>query len=323
MNEIASKTRLAQRAASLYYIQGKTMEYIAESLQTSRSSVSRLLSFARKTGLVEIRLHNPDQSIAGIQRELTRAYGVSTYVIPTPGTVNPWERTVHVARHAGRIIPTLVNPGNVLGVAWGTTMAGVARHLTPRPISDVTIVQLNGSAYPGDFGIGFVSDILGRFAEAFGGKVEPFPVPAFFDDPRTREAMWRERSVRRVLKIQERMDVALFGIGSPVSAVPGHVYRGGYLDTTDRAHLSEQRIAGDVATVFFRGDGSEDGVTLNQRSSGPPLEVLRRTPRRVCVVGDPSRIDATRGALSAGLITDLIIDEHMAGELAGTNVQSS
>lgn len=322
MNDSSSKERLAYSAATLYYQQSKTMEEVSRILATSRSSVSRLLSYARKTGIIEIRLHGSEEAIGVIQRQVSDIYGVTAYVIPGSGASNPWERTINVARQAGRIIPALVDPGNVLGVAWGTTIAGIARYLKPRSVSDVTIVQLNGSAHIGTFGIGFAGDILSRFAETFGGSVEPFPVPAFFDNPDTRDAMWRERSVQRVLSIQERMDVALFGIGSPTSSIPSHVYRGGYMDAADRSDLSRQRVAGDVATVFFRSDGSEDGIELNRRSSGPSLDVLRRTPRRVCVVGDPSRLDGTRGALAAGLVTDLIVDEQLASKLVKADERS-
>lgn len=316
MEEFTSKTRLAYSAADLYYQQGRTMAEVSKILATSRSTVSRLLSYARRTGIVEIRLHGGEEAITTTQRQISDTYGVTTYVIPGSGAVNSWERTINVARQAGRIIPTLVAPGSVIGVAWGTTMAGVARYLKPRAISDVTIVQLNGSAHTGTFGIGFAGDILGRFAETFGGSIEPFPVPAFFDSSATRDAMWRERSIQRVLSIQESMDVALFGIGSPISSIPGHVYRAGYMDASDRAELARQNVAGDVATVFFREDGNEDGIELNRRSSGPSLDVVRRTPRRICVVGDPSRLAGTRGALAAGLVTDLIVDEQLASKLA-------
>jgi deoxyribonucleoside regulator len=215
----------------------------------------------------------------------------------------------------------MVEPAMVVGVAWGTTMAGVARHLQSRPLVDVTVVQLNGAAHPDNFGIGFVGDILDRFAEALAGRVEPLPVPAFFDDPATRRAMWRERSVLRILSLQGRMDVAVFGVGDPRSDIPGHVYRGGYLDVADHETLAEDRVVGDVATMFFRADGTHEGIRLNERSSGPDVDVLRRAPRRVCVVSDPSRIPAVRGALAADLVTDLIIDEQSARELTSTYVQ--
>ena len=45
------------------------------------------------------------------------------------------------------------------------------------------------------------------------------------------------------------------------------------------------------------------------------FELLRRTPRRVCVVAGLSKLPSLRGALSAELVTDLIVDESTARAL--------
>jgi DNA-binding transcriptional regulator LsrR (DeoR family) len=127
--------------------------------------------------------------------------------------------------------------------------------------------------------------------------------------------MWRERSTRRILDIQERMDVALFGLGSPFSEVRSHVYAGGYLGQEDYASLDESGVVGDVATVFFREDGSHHDIPLNQRASGPDIDLIKRVPRRVCIVSGPSKVHSLRGALAADLITDLIVDEGTARAL--------
>lgn len=323
MTEIADRTKLALRAAQMYYVRDLKMTAIADSMHMSRSSVSRLLTYARDTGLVDIRIKAPTDGIARLQHSIRLHNGATAYIIPVPSGMSPQERSVQVARHAGRIFSAMVEPSSVVGVAWGTTMAGVSRHLVSRPLSDVTVVQLNGAAYPENFGIDFVGDILDRFAQTFTARVEPLPVPAFFDDPVTRTAMWRERTVARIRALHTRLDTVVFGIGAPDSDIPGHVYRSGYLDAHDRAQLAADGVVGDVATVFLRADGTHDAIALNERSSGPDLALLRRAQRRVCVVSDPSRMSALRGALAAGLITDLIIDEHSARELTRTYVQGT
>ena len=66
-----SKVIAALTAAQLYYMQAKTMEVIARELGTSRSSVSRLLGYARETGLVDIRINSPLERL-GILEERIR-----------------------------------------------------------------------------------------------------------------------------------------------------------------------------------------------------------------------------------------------------------
>src|SRR5690606_3233881 len=83
----------------------------------------------------------------------------------------------------------------------------------------------------------------------------------------------------------------------------------------DRAEYEREGVVGDVATVFYRQDGSSEGIVLNRRSSGPDFDTLRSVPRRVCIVADPSKRVSLLGALNAKLVTDLIVDETTATEL--------
>jgi DNA-binding transcriptional regulator LsrR (DeoR family) len=121
--------------------------------------------------------------------------------------------------------------------------------------------------------------------------------------------------VQRILDLQSRMSIAIFGVGSVDADYPSHVYAGGYLDEDDLNILASSDVVGDVATVFIRGDGSSDGITLNERSTGPSLDQLRQVRRSICVVSGASKINGLRGALTAGLATDLILDEASARRL--------
>ena len=54
-----SKVSTAIRAAKMYYYQNLTTGVIAKEMSISRSTVSRLLSFARDSGLIDIRIIEP------------------------------------------------------------------------------------------------------------------------------------------------------------------------------------------------------------------------------------------------------------------------
>ncbi|UYY79834.1 MULTISPECIES: sugar-binding domain-containing protein [unclassified Arthrobacter] len=305
----------ALRAAQMYYLQDLTMDAIARELRTSRSTVSRLLSSARESGLVQIQIRSPLDSAPELERMIRSHYGVDVHVVPVLDTLNEAETLDRVATQAARTIGPLVDSNAIIGVAWGATISAVSRHLTRKITHGSTIVQLNGAGNMQTTGITYASDIMRRFGIAYGARVEQFPVPAFFDHAATKTAMWNERSVQRVLDLQARMSIAIFGVGSVHSDYPSHVYAGGYLDETDLNLLASLDVVGDVATVFFRADGSSDGITLNERSTGPSHEQLRQVRRRICVVSGASKINGLRGALEAGLATDLILDEATAKHL--------
>lgn len=313
----ADEARLstALRAAQMYYMQDLTMDAIASELKTSRSSVSRLLSHARETGLVDIQIRSPFDRGSRLEHEIAQRHRVTAHVVPIPETTSDVDRLERVAMTAARLLNRHVDSNMTLGVAWGSTLSAISRHLVRKETHNTVVVQMNGAGNTQTTGIDYASQIMQRFGEAYSAQIQQFPVPAFFDDPRTKEGLWRERSTKRVLDIQSRMDIAVFGLGSPFAEVPSHVYIGGYLDAEDYRSLSEDGVIGDVATVFYRQDGSSRDIALNARATGPGLDRLRRVARRVCVVSGAQKLASLRGALAARLITDLVVDEGLARRL--------
>ncbi len=308
----ARATQRALTAAHLYYVQNRTMEAIAAELRTSRSTVSRLLALARATGIVDIRIRSPFEAPQRLEEHVSERFGVTAHVVPVPDDATDVERLERVAAAAAHLLGELVGSDMTIGVAWGATTAAMSRRLVPKAVHGTTFVQLNGSGNTRTTGLLYASEILSRFAAAYGGTVQQFPVPAFFDDPRTKLAMWRERSTRRILALQSTMDLVVFSTGSADSQLPSHVYSGGYLEPPDLESLAAERVVGDVATVFFRADGSSDRIALNDRATGPHFDVLRRVDRRMCVVSGISKLDSLRGALAARLATDIVLDEATA-----------
>jgi len=309
-----SQVNDALTAAHLYYLQGQTMEVIAKELGTSRSTVSRLLSFAKSSGLVDIRIRSPFDGPKRLEGEIRDRFGIAAHLVPAPDSTAEVDRLERVAVAAARVIDQHVDSNMTIGVAWGSTVGAVSRHLIPKKTHNVVVVQLNGSGNTRTTGIQYASEILQRFGQAYEATVEQFPVPAFFDDPETKRALWRERSTKRILDIQSQMGLVVFSVGAANADVPSHVYAGGYLEHADLRALAADRVVGDVATVFYRADGSNVGIELNARASGPDFSQLRLVPRRICVVAGRAKVESLHGAIQAGLVTDLVIDEPTARE---------
>ena len=79
--------------------------------------------------------------------------------------------------------------------------------------------------------------------------------------------------------------------------------------------LEVDGVIGDLATVFFRRDGSWEDVRINKRASGPPLSLYSSVERAICVVSGRNKVPGLRAALRAGMMTDLIVDEPTAHDL--------
>ena len=333
----------AYEAASMYYVQGETMEVIAHHLRVSRSTVSRLLARARQEGVVRVTLVQPGGA-GSLEGRMTQAFGVRTHIVPVREGTTEIHRLQQVAsvaaahmvdliealaEQAGNGGPQVQDPagsggegpvqgrgsgGVVVGVAWGTTMSEVSGALPSRSVPGLTVVQLNGASDPVREGPS-AGEVLSRMRLSLGARTISFPVPAFFDHVATREAMWSERSVKRVLAVTRRASLAVFGVGALDAlngALPSQVYEGGHLTARDQAVLRRQNVVGDVCTVLLRSDGSWRDVTLNARATGPTPAQLSRIPRRLCVAAGTGKARALLAALRARTATDLIVDDATA-----------
>ena len=153
----------AYEAASMYYVQGETMEVIAHHLGVSRSTVSRLLARARREGIVRVTLVQPGGA-GSLEGRMAQAFDVRTHIVPVREGTTEIHRLQQVASvaaaHMVDLIETLAESGGsggtaapaapgpagqgrgnrgddarqtdagrdgaggvVVGVAWGTTMS--------------------------------------------------------------------------------------------------------------------------------------------------------------------------------------------------------
>lgn len=299
------------RAATMYYVQDETMDSIAHMLGTSRSTVSRLLKRARESGIVRVTIQDPENP-GKVGQALQRMFGIRVHLVTVREGASDVFRLEQVAKVSAQLLVNSVKAGTTLGVAWGTTVSAIANQLVPTPVPGVTVVGMNGGANQTTSGIPYVGSIYTRFADTFGGHVIHLPMPAFFDFPSTREAMWRERSIRAVQEVQSKIDIAIFGVGGIDSPLQSRVYSASYLDEDDITQLRAQGVVGDVCTVMLREDGSYADVAINARSTGLTPPQLRRIPRRFCVVSGLAKAAPILGALRARVATDLVIDEATA-----------
>ena len=345
----------AYEAASMYYVQGETMEVIAHHLGVSRSTVSRLLARARQEGVVRVSLVQPGGA-GSLEGRMAQVFGVRTHIVPVREGTTEIHRLQQVASvaaaHMVDLIGALAEPDRgggagapepggpesenrgepagpagpagagqevgaaslVVGVAWGTTMSEVSAALPSRTVPGLTVVQLNGASDPMREGPS-AGEVLSRMRLSLGARTISFPVPAFFDHVAAREAMWSERSVKRVLSVARRASLAVFGVGALDAlngALPSQVYKGGHLTARDQAVLRRQNVVGDVCTVLLRADGSWRDVTLNARATGPTPAQLARIPRRLCVAAGTGKARALLAALRARTATDLVVDDATA-----------
>jgi DNA-binding transcriptional regulator LsrR (DeoR family) len=313
--EEQEKSMDALKVARMHYYQNMTSEAIAHELNVSRSTISRLLSYAREQGLVNIQIVDPNEHPQLLEARIVEQFAIKrAHVVPVSGIAGESEWLARVVQYAANYLNSIFDSRMVMGIAWGTTISAIARYLQPKATHDSQIIQLNGAGNTQSMGIEYASEILVRFAQNYQAVANLFPVPTFFDYAATKAALWKERSIQRLLDLQNQADLLLYSIGAVNAGVPSHVYSAGYLERADFQDLKRLKLVGDIATVFFREDGSFDRIPINERTSGPALELFQRK-HGICVVSGYAKVAGLAAAMRGGLVNELIIDEPTARKL--------
>jgi DNA-binding transcriptional regulator LsrR (DeoR family) len=248
--------------ARLYYVRELTQQQIAQRLGVSRFKVLRLLEQARAEGVVRFEIDEAVPVHDDLSRELEKRFGLASAVVVDDG----------VDASAGELIPRLLRPDDVLGVAWGETLARTAEHLSP-VAAPVPVVQICGAIDGLQPGTG-PTELAARYAAWAGGAFHPLAAPAVADERALR------RAVRPTTAIFDRVSIALVGIGARSDG------------------------AGHLLVHVFDDDGR---IVSHERAIALTVAQLRRT-RVVAIAAGRGKRRAVRGALSTGLLDVLVTD---------------
>lgn len=260
-----SMSALAE-VARLYYVRQLTQQQIAERLGVSRFKVNRLLDQARSEGVVRFQIEEPFPVDDALASQLEERFGLEQALVVEEG----------VAGAAAELLPRLLRPRDVLGVAWGDTLARMTAHLPPAP-ARVPVVQVCGAIEGLVAGTG-PTELAARYAAWTGGRFHPLEAPAVADERALR------RAVRPTTDIFDRVSIVLLGIGARSDGA-GHL----------------------LVHVF-----DEDGRILSkERTISLSVAQLRRT-RVVAAAGGRAKRQAVLGALRTGLVDVLVTDTACA-----------
>lgn len=297
----------ATRAAWLYYDRGLTQDEIARRLIVSRSTVSRLLTYAREAGIVAISLTRPLPEVAALETALHEAFPLRVVAVEP---LEPGEAPAEaVARGGARLLARLARNPSTIGVGWGSTLAAAARALPRAPAPWVRLVDVVGRP-PGDGSLVAVSQLLARL---WSVETISVPAPAFADSVELRERLLRDPVVREVLGRARSADMIVVSIGS-VSADATFV-RQGVLTDADMRRLHVVGAVGDLLGHFYDADGREVAVDGVLGPVGLDLDDLRGHHSVVALAGGETKLAGIRSAASHGLISGLVTDESTARSL--------
>lgn len=297
------------RAAWLYYERGFNQHSVAERLGVSRSTVSRLLADAERTGIVRVTVTEPLPETARLSERLIDRFGLVDATVEL--TLDGDSPRAAAATAMARRIERMVTGGPVtLATGWGRTLGDAAQRTRRVRTSGVTIVDAFGHTTTNAIANSVeVSNTLGG---KFGARVMHIPSPGFAATAEIAANFYDSEPVSTTLAVARGADALIVALGI---VGPGSLLAtAGYVDNRAMKRLIADGAIGEVFGRYFDLSGEPvDTDALHPVSL--TLEDLRASKRVIAAAGGADKVGAVRGALAAGLIDELATDDTLARAL--------
>ncbi len=294
-------------ASRLYYLDDLTQAEIARRLGISRASVSRVLSEARRQGIVRIEVAEPPPvDVEELATATAGALGLAAVHLSPLAGRRPGAGAALGPGLATALAAADLRPGDVLLTASGRMVYEASLGELPRLPDVVVAPMLGGQDEPEAWYQ--PNEITRNFCDRVGGRPAFLYAPALPGED-LYPVLGDEPSIRRVLDLWSRARCAVVGVGAPPlrrASIPAFV-------PTDAVSLRE--AVGDVVSRFYDGTGREVGFPGSERLVATPLQVLREIPVVIAVAAGREKVGSILVGARAGYFTHLVTDAETAGLL--------
>ena len=298
-------------AARRYFVGQQTKSEIAEQLNISRFKVARLIDAAIQQGIIQFVINEPEELNAELGEKVRSRYNLKAVLVLDGPDMPTSALTAPLGGLAASLLEEILVDGQLVGVAWGRTLAATAKALTHLPKVDV--VQVAGAVAGLDISQNPV-ELLHRLASLSGGAAYPVYGPMWTEDATLAQRLRQEPSVATAMSKYDKIDVLAVGIGSwhpPESCLCLS------LPPAWREEALAAGVLSDVCGTLIDRDGREVPSKLDQLGFTISAAQLRRIPEVIGIGGGLEKAEAIAAALRGGWINVLITDAGVARRLLG------
>ena len=236
-----------QEAAVLYYEKKHTQSEIADIMNLSRQTVSKLLNDAIKEKIVEIKINIPEETCKKYEERIKSRFGIKNAIVCSVSSDDEDLRFLMMIKAAAEYVISLIKDGNKkIGISWGRTIQWLIYELCEIKTSGNCVFPLFGATdQEQSF---FASNELARsFADKIGAKVKYAWFPYRPDNADDCKLFKNTSYYKKIRDLWNDIDVAVVGIGSKeIIRTFSEIF--GYNEKCVSA-------VGDVATHFFDRGG--------------------------------------------------------------------
>ncbi len=309
---------LKVKVSNLYYRQNLSKIDIGEHLRLSRFKVAKLLEDAVKEGIVTIHIKEPENAHIDLENILERNYGIHRVSV-IDSTDDELLLKRNLGRSAAASLMDIVYDGDIIGIAWGTTIYEMVNALPDRiERKNISVVQITGGLHQVEARYNAI-ELSSRLAKKFNSPCYQLFAPAVVDAVETKRFLYGDSTIKRTLDMFGKVNIAVVGIGSVLPKPSTLLYKEGFLKEDDISRIRTVKAIGDINTYFYDINGRTCRLELEDRAVGMDLEQLKKVKYVIGVAGGEPKVDAIDAALRGKIVNILITDYKTAKQLADRN----
>ncbi|MFT4294474.1 MAG: sugar-binding domain-containing protein [Micropruina sp.] len=307
---------LLLEVARRYHSEGQSQAEIAKAISFSRATVSRMLSEARRRGIVQVRIGHPLERVLGIEQDLVKAFGLKQARVADPGETSASQD--EVARCAADLMVEVASENLLITVSNGLAVTATVDAMPQLAWPRSRVVQMIGSVGSSQ-GLYDSPETCRRMARKLGGSFHPLPAPLVVSDVGVAQALRQDNQIATTLELGARADIALVGVGAVHEGHSGLIFRS-YEDPALVEDVRQARAVGHVCGHHIAASGEHIRSDLCARTIAVEPERIREIPLVIGVAWGEAKVAALAAVMRGGFISALVTDRATALrllELAG------
>lgn len=302
--------------ARMYYEQDMSQDQIARVLLTSRSNVSRILSEAKKKGIVEFKVVEHSKRDTDLEQQLVARFGLRTaYVAKVPEGIDEYQA---VGQIAAQVFLNHMKPNAKIALSWGRSLEAMVEEIAENNRPDLTIIPLIGGMMEVPAAING-ENLVRVLASRIKADFKILHSPTIVQSSAVKSAFMSEPSIKGVIELAKNADIAFVGIGSKGSTSSQYILEAAGLQEATHRPLFKN-VVGDIACRFYGENGEPVDQGLESRTVGLELGELRKIKKVIGIAVGDDKPPGVLGALRGNLVSTLITSSECARrvlELAG------
>lgn len=313
MNKNSRSEKIVQ-AAELFYEQRVSQIGIAQILDCSRSTVSRLLSDAIETGIVKIIIKRPVEKYPYLAERIKDYFKLREVIVVSGGS-NKEQAYPNVGYATAELLSKIIHPGCIIGISWGVTLSYVVKEMYEftYDAKGIEVVQLMGGLGSRDPAIDG-PELARKMAECLGGTYRTIQSPAVLETLESAQHILKEAKIKEVMDRAKLAEIIISSVGSLKDNLSS-IERSGFIKKEEIAYYLSKGAIGHSLARLIDENGIQIDHPYNQRVIAVSFDVLQKAKWSIGISASPLKASIIIGAIKNKLFNTLVIDDGTAKEI--------